>query len=159
MGLKVQGGQLDVRVRGTCKFIIRKRHDVHITFCLNQEIKSGLPFPAPCLRRVSASWRVGVLVRCQNCLLNSLFERETNRLNAVNKESTRELDDCRKGSTRELDEQRTYFMYGSTSDRFVNTYSMILRHSSKLKVLIFATLALPSCPLKRLRFESASPAL
>ena len=54
---------------------------------------------------------------------------------------------------------RTYHKYGFTSSRFNNTYSMIVRHSSYYKVLVLDALALPSCPLKRLRFDELSSAL
>jgi len=54
---------------------------------------------------------------------------------------------------------RTYRKYGFTSSRFNNTYSMIVRHSSYYKVLVLDALALPSCPLKRLRFDELSSAL
>ena len=37
--------------------------DEHTTFCLNQEMKSGLPAPAPSERRVSCSCEVGSLAR------------------------------------------------------------------------------------------------
>ena len=36
----------------------------------------------------------------------------------------------------------TYFMYGSTSARLVNTYSMIVRHSAFFKFLFFEHLHL-----------------
>jgi hypothetical protein len=35
-------------------------------YCLNQQIKSGLPSPAPCERRVSFSCGVGCLDPCQD---------------------------------------------------------------------------------------------
>ena len=45
--------------------------------------------------------------------------------------------------TRELGTMlSTYAIYGSTSERLVNTYSMIRRHSSWFKVLYLASLAL-----------------
>jgi len=54
---------------------------------------------------------------------------------------------------------RTYRKYGFTSSRFNNTYNMIVCHSSYCKVLVLDALALPSCPLKRLRFDELSSAL
>jgi hypothetical protein len=50
-------------------------------------------------------------------------------------------------------------MYGFTSVRLRNTYIMIVCHSSFSKYLVIPRLALPSCPQKRLRFESFSPTL
>ena len=49
------------------------------TFCLNQEIKSGDPRPAPFLRRVSTCCGVAALLPRQNWWVNSLYEREQNR--------------------------------------------------------------------------------
>ena len=69
-------------VRATCNVIYYKRAELDITFCLNQEMKSGLPFPAPCLSRVSVSWRLGALDRRQNCIWNSLYKRRMIGLDA-----------------------------------------------------------------------------
>ena len=53
---------------------------------------------------------------------------------------------------------RTYRMYGSTSERLVNTYSMIVRHSSCFMVLWIASLALLRLPSENaeVRFIFAS---
>ena len=45
-----------------------------ITFCLNQEMKSGCEFPAPFLRRASDSFGVGGLEWHQNWWWNSLYQ-------------------------------------------------------------------------------------
>jgi hypothetical protein len=50
-------------------------------------------------------------------------------------------------------------MYGVTSSRLVNTYSMICRHSSCVRVLVVEPLALLSWPRNMLRFDSLSPSL
>ena len=53
---------------------------------------------------------------------------------------------------------RTYRMYGSTSERLVNIYSMIVRHSSCFMVLWIASLALLRLPSENaeVRFIFAS---
>jgi len=51
-----------------------ERSKLIITFSLNQDMKWGLPFPAPCLSRALVSLRVGALDGCLNCIRNSLFE-------------------------------------------------------------------------------------
>jgi len=56
-------------------------------------------------------------------------------------------------------QEATYCMYGSISVRLVNTYIMIVSHSSFFNNNEVASLALPSCPWKRLSFDSFSPAL
>jgi hypothetical protein len=58
------------------------RAKLDITFCLNQEMKSGLPAPAPRETRVSCSCEVGSLDWCQNSQTNSLSERESMGLDA-----------------------------------------------------------------------------
>ena len=52
-----------------------------------------------------------------------------------------------------------FLKYGSTSDRLVNTYIMIVHHSSCFKVLLVTPLALLSCPRKMLRLDSSLPVL
>jgi hypothetical protein len=69
-------------VPSTCNVILSIQGKLKSTFCLNQEMKSGLPFPTPYLRRVSNSCGVGSLDRCQNSFWNCLHRWETKGLGA-----------------------------------------------------------------------------
>ena len=144
LGLQVEVWWFVILFARTRNFKCLTSMRICYTLCLNQEMKSGALCPAPDLRRVSTSCGVGTLRRRQNCWVNSLYKREVKGVG------------CRIVNTRGNSLLRTYCMYGSTSTRLVNTYIMIVRNSSLSKALGVTPLALPSCPLKRLRFISFS---
>ena len=147
LGLQVEVWWFVILFTWTRNFKCLTSMRICYTLCLNQEMKSGALCPAPDLRRVSTSCGVGTLRRRQNCWVNSLYKRDVKEVG------------CRIVNTRANSLLRTYCMYGSTSTRLVNTYIMIVRNSSLSKVLGVAPLALPSCPLNRLRFVSFSASL